>query len=91
MADSFLQVKVIPRSSQRKVELQADGTVKVWVTQAPTDGQANEGVIKTLAEVLNVAPSRVQIIKGETSRSKTLKLIGLDSDEALRRVRNEPR
>jgi uncharacterized protein len=90
VADCVLQIKVVPRSSQRKAVLQDDGIVKVWVTQAPTEGQANEGVIKTLAEILKVAPSRIQIIKGETSRSKTVQLIGLDLDEALRLVRNEP-
>lgn len=90
MADCLLQIKVVPRSSQRKAVLKDDGTLKVWVTQAPTDGQANEGVIKAIAEIVKIAPSRVQIVKGETSRSKTVKLIGLDLDEALRRVRNEP-
>lgn len=90
MSDCLLQIKVVPRSSQRKAMLQADGIIKVWVTQAPTDGQANEGVIKTLAEIMKVPPSRVQIVKGETSRSKTVKLIGLDLDEALKRVQNEP-
>lgn len=89
MADSVLIVKVIPRSSQRKVEMQADGSLKVWVSQAPTDGQANEGVTKAIADKLGIAPSKVQIIKGETSRTKSVKVLDLEPEELLRRVRNE--
>ncbi len=90
MSDSLIKVKVVPKSSQRKIEAQEDGSLKVWVTQAPTDGQANEGVTKLIAEALCVAPSKVQIIKGETSRSKTIKVLGLELADVIRRVRNEP-
>lgn len=91
MADCQLKVKVVPKSSQRRVEALEDGSLKIWVTQAPTDGQANSALIKLLADVLDLAPSKVQIIKGETSRSKTIRVDGIGLEEALRRVRNEPR
>lgn len=90
MADCQFKVKVVPKSSQRRVEALEDGSLKVWVTQAPTDGQANTAVIKLLADTLGLAPSKLQIMKGETSRSKSIRAEGLDLDEVFRRVRNGP-
>jgi uncharacterized protein (TIGR00251 family) len=85
-----LVLQVVPRSSQRKVEVTDQGQVKVWVTQAPTDGQANEGVIKALADALSLAPSKLEIVRGQTSRSKTVRIDGLACDEALSLLRSAP-
>ena len=75
-----------PRGSQNKAEV-VDDQVKVWVTAAPTDGQANDAVCRLIADRLDVAPSAVSVKRGQTSREKTLAISGLDLETAMARLR----
>ncbi len=64
-----------------------DGSVKVWVSASPTDGQANEAVCRLLAEGLRLPRSRVSVKRGHSGRSKVLRIEGLEAAEALLRLR----
>lgn len=85
MPDADLPVRVTPRSSRNKVEV-VDGQVRIWVTASPTDGQANDAVCQLLAKTLGVAPSRVTVHRGHTSRDKTLRIEGLGLEEVKRNL-----
>jgi hypothetical protein len=71
-----LRVKAQPRS--RRPGLQGlvagvDGPrIRLAVSEAPEDGRANRAVCAVLAEVLELAPSRVSVTQGATSREKTV-------------------
>jgi uncharacterized protein YggU (UPF0235/DUF167 family) len=80
-----LTVRVSPRSSQNKIERSPDG-VRIWVAAAPTDGQANEAVIRLLSAKLGLAPSKISLVRGASSREKTFEIDGLSADEALGRL-----
>jgi uncharacterized protein (TIGR00251 family) len=67
-----IYIKVIPRSSQSRVEKLADGTYKVWVTVVPEKGKANKEVIKLLAKYFQVSKSQVEIVGGQTTRIKMI-------------------
>lgn len=47
----------------------------VSVTAPPVKGLANQAIIKIVAEYFKVAPSRVKIVSGFTSRQKILEII----------------
>jgi len=70
-----ISVKVIPRSSKNSIEKIDDKTYKVKLTAAPTDGKANEQLIKLLAEYFTVSKSNVSIVKGQTSPKKIVEII----------------
>ena len=62
---SAIAVRVTPRASRNKiVEMMADGTIKIHIAAPPVDGEANEALIRFLAEVLNVPKSRLEIVGG---------------------------
>jgi len=66
-----LAVKVTPGAREEAVTL-ADGAVLVKV-RAPADkGAANAAVIALVARALGLAPSRVSLLRGGTSRQKVL-------------------
>jgi uncharacterized protein YggU (UPF0235/DUF167 family) len=67
-----IYVKVVPRSSQNKVEQTAKNEYKVWVTVVPEKGKANDAVVKNLAKYFKIAKSRVIIIAGRTTRIKII-------------------
>jgi uncharacterized protein YggU (UPF0235/DUF167 family) len=54
------------------------------ITEDAQEGQANEGVRKYLAkEIFDVSMSQVEIVRGHTSRDKTVCIEGLDLSEAI--------
>jgi len=60
-----------------------DGILIARVTAPPVDGKANAALCKLIARRAGVAPSRVTIVQGETSRQKLIRVEGVD-DVALR-------
>ena len=65
----------------------ADGReeLEVRVAEAPTDGTANEAVVKLLSKQLGVSRSQVAIIAGHASRHKRV-AIPFELDELRRRL-----
>lgn len=77
----FLKIKVIPKSSHNEIMETKDGLLKIKVTASPVEGQANEAVIKLLAQELGLKKSQISILKGQKSRIKTIELTGVNEDE----------
>ena len=68
----IVNVRVIPRARRNQIRVDADGTVRVHTTAAPTDGAANDAVIKMLAKHFDVPKTGIKIIRGHTSRDKII-------------------
>jgi len=81
-----LRVRVVPRAARSRIQVLEGDVVKVWLTAAPTDGQANEQLIVVLAEALGIRRSQVSIRSGHSHRSKQIELFGVDAEEALARL-----
>lgn len=72
--DIELRVKVSPRASQDRVTGIEDGRVRLRVTAAPVDGEANRRIVALLAAAFGVAKSRVEILSGATGREKVVRV-----------------
>jgi hypothetical protein len=70
-----IQVRVQPGASSSKDAYMPDGSIKIWLTSRAHDNEANEGLIKYLSKKFDVAKSRIKILKGETSRNKTVEIL----------------
>jgi uncharacterized protein YggU (UPF0235/DUF167 family) len=57
------------------IEEDADGGLVVYVRQRAIEGAANDAVVRLVAAHLEVAPSRVTIRRGHTSKHKTLEIV----------------
>lgn len=76
---SALAVRVTPRSGRNRIAgVMSNGTVKIQLTAAPVDGEANGKLIEFLGEILGVPKSHIEIVAGLTSRSKLVSITGLD-------------
>jgi uncharacterized protein len=80
---TLLSVKLQPRASKNEIGGLLGGELKIKVTAPPVDAAANEALIKLLAEKLDCARTRVELIRGHTSRHKTLLLHGFKPDQIL--------
>ncbi len=84
MAD--LSIRVAPRASADRVGPYRDGVLAVRTTRPPTDGEANDRVVRLVARALDVAPSAIELVSGARGRSKRLRIAGLDAGELERRL-----
>jgi uncharacterized protein (TIGR00251 family) len=69
-----VEVKVIPSAKVEQVQLALDGSLKVWITAKPVDGEANRALIKLLAKHYHVAKSQISIVSGQTRRNKLIEV-----------------
>src|SRR5512140_1923535 len=84
---SAIAVRVTPRASRNKiVEMLEDGTIKVHIAAPPVDGEANEALIRFLADVLNVPKSRLEIVAGISGRDKLISVLDMDAETVQRRI-----
>jgi len=74
-----ITVRIIPRSSRSEIVGEIEGAVKVRVSSPPVDGAANAELIKLFSKKLGVARSAIAIVSGETSRTKRLRITGVDA------------
>lgn len=81
-----IKVRVQPKSSRNQVGGFQDGALRVRVTAAPTEGQANAAVIALLAKTLGVSKSRLGIIRGYSSRDKVVSVDTLTEQEVRRKI-----
>lgn len=68
----ILRLKVIPNSSKNEIIENEDGSVKIKLTAPPVDGKANKCLIEFLAKTFKVPKTSLEVIKGQTSKEKTI-------------------
>ena len=78
---AILDAKITPHARQDSIEGYKDGRLCVRLRQVPEKGKANRKLIEFLAEELEIAPSRISILSGETSRLKRLRIDGMTQAE----------
>jgi len=82
-----LAVRVTTRAMNNKIlGALSDGTIKIHLAAAPTDGQDNEGLIEFLAEVLDVAKDRIEVVAGDTGRDKLISVLDMDSETLHKKI-----
>jgi uncharacterized protein (TIGR00251 family) len=83
-----LEVRVIPRAKRTEIAGRRGGALLVRLAAPPVDGAANEALRAFLAERLGVPQRQIAIVRGATSRDKTLAIegIGAAAIEAALRV-----
>jgi len=79
-------VRVAARASKSEIVGEHDGALKIRLASPPVNGAANAELIKILAKKFDVARSEVEIISGQTSKQKQVRINGLDSKKLLNLV-----
>jgi uncharacterized protein (TIGR00251 family) len=82
----LLFVKLQPRSSAEEIGEPLGNELRIKVTAPPVDAAANEALVRLLAKRLDCPRNRVELIRGHTSRHKTVKLHGLSPEDAAARL-----
>ncbi len=83
---TLLSVKLQPRASASEIGEPLGDELRIKVTAPPVDAAANQALVELLADTLDCPRSRVELIRGHTSRHKTIKLHGFQPAEVLAKV-----
>ena len=67
----LVKVKIVPNSSKNEL-IKEDEFIKVKITAQPIENKANKALIEYLAKLLKMPKSSITIVKGESSKDKTL-------------------
>lgn len=81
-----IAVRVQPRASRTEVVGLHGDHLKVRVAAPPVDGAANAELVKHLARRLAVPRAKVTVVRGETSRSKMIRVEGVGAVEVRARL-----
>ncbi len=73
-----LKIKVEPRSSKSAIVGPYGDALKVKLTSPPVEGKANKELIELLSKELKVHKKDIEIVSGQSSKNKVVKIIGLN-------------
>jgi hypothetical protein len=82
----LLSVKLQPRASKNEIGAPLGDELKIKVTAPPVDAAANQALIELLAEKLGCSRGQVELIRGHTSRHKTVMLHGFKPKDIRQRL-----
>lgn len=83
---AVIRVHVQPKSRREQILGMHGDRIKLAVTEPPDKGKANEAVQRLIAAALNLAPSRVELLRGSTSRQKDLLVREFTVEDAKRLI-----
>ncbi len=84
--DAILTIRVVPRASKDEVAGVLGDALKIRLCAPPVEGKANEALARFLAKTLNVPPRCVEILHGETGRTKHVLVQGIRAAVAQERL-----
>lgn len=79
-------VRVQPRAKRNALVGELGDALKVALSAPPIDGRANEACIEFFAELLQLPRSSVEIVSGQSSRNKVIRVTGISVKELHRRL-----
>ncbi len=82
---SILELHVLPQGKKNEIIGLYNDRLKIKIEAPPVDGKANACLLRFLSEVLNVKISSLELIKGESSRQKQIRVyhLSLEAVEIL--------
>lgn len=72
-----LRVFAKPRASRSRVLGVREGALEISLAAPPVDGAANQELVATLARALGVPRRQVELVRGDTSKHKLVRVQGL--------------
>ncbi len=84
--DIIVKVKIVPGSSKNKIIGVYNDSLKIAITAPPVEGKANKKCIAYLAKYFDVAKSKIEIISGQTSKNKLIKIYDISQKKFLEKI-----
>lgn len=82
----LLNLRISPNASKNEIIKSDDGSIKVKITAQPVDGKANKALIEFLSKTFKIPKTSIDIVRGETSKDKTV-LFKTDDVDKINRIK----
>ena len=76
----LLKIRIAPNSAKNQFIIDGD-IIKLKITAQPIEGKANKAVIEYLYKQFKVPKTSIEIVKGDTSKDKTILIKTTDQDK----------
>lgn len=76
----IIRLKISPNASKNEIIRSSDG-IKIKITAQPIDGKANKCLVEFISKKYEIPKSTIEIVRGETSKEKTILIKNLDNDK----------
>ena len=76
----LIRIKIVPNSSKNDLIIE-DKFIKVKVTAQPIENKANKALVEFLSKKFKVPKTSIEIVKGDTSKEKTLLFLIKDEEK----------
>lgn len=86
----ILRLRISPNASKNQF-IFADDMIKLKITAQPIENKANKAVIEYLSKLFKVPKTKITILKGDTSKEKTLliKTTDIEKIENIKTILSE--
>lgn len=81
-------VRAVPRASKSEIVGSHDGALKIRLASPPVEGAANLELVKILSKTLGVSRNAIEILSGQTARTKQVKISGISPEDFLKLTGN---
>lgn len=79
-----LRIRVQPRARRTEIIGEHAGALKLKIAAPPVDGKANEECRRFLSKLLKVSAGSVEIIAGESSRDKVVRIHNVSATQVTK-------
>jgi uncharacterized protein (TIGR00251 family) len=79
----LLHLRVQPNASISGIAGLHGQRLKIRLQSPPRDGKANQELLRFLSKLLNIPKSSLDLIRGQTSRDKTIRIKDVTLDQLL--------
>jgi uncharacterized protein len=86
---AIIAVRAIPKAGRSAIAGLRDGMLLVRLQSAPADGAANAELLGLLSRALRVPRRDLEIVSGESSRTKRVRVSGLRADAVVERLSSD--
>ncbi len=82
----IVNIKISPNAKRNEI-IKDGNNIKIKITAQPVDGKANKSVIEFLSKNFKIPKTSIKILKGETSKEKTI-LFSTSEEEKVKLLYN---
>jgi uncharacterized protein (TIGR00251 family) len=84
---TVIPIRAVPRARRSCILGEYGGSLRVAVAAPPEGGKANRVLLATLAEILGLPPTSLEIRRGAASKDKLVLARGADADDVAATLR----
>lgn len=78
----LVHIKISPNAKKNEI-IKTSQETKIKITAQPVDGKANKELIEFLAKTFKIPKTFIEIVKGETSKEKSILFKTTDKEKIL--------